>query len=215
VVFFHWLGKPHGDRTQFLEESAALARKGVVSVLIQGTFPWQTAPTDGPTDRQRVIEQTIEVRRSLDLLLAQPGVDPRRIAYVGHDYGAMYGAILSGIETRVKAYTLVAGMGVFSDWSLKYWPKTGANGKEAYQQAMKDVDPIGYISRAAPASLFFQFAKSDIYISKATATAFLDAASKPKQAKWYDTIHEMNIEAARVDRRAWLLQQLGLTGKPR
>lgn len=210
ALFFHWLGNSKSDRTQFLDEAVALARQGTVSLLIQGFFPWLEAPTEGQADRQQVIDQTIEVRRALDLLLSQSGVDSKRIGYVGHDYGAMYGAIVAGLDKRVKSYVFIAGMGNFSDWSLKYWPVTAAKGKEAYEQAMKSVDPIDFVSRAAPAQLLFQFANTDKFISKMTATAFYEAASPPKQIKWYDAMHDLNVEAARSDRRDWLSRELGL-----
>lgn len=211
VLFFHWLGEPNGDRNEFLNEAVELAKQGTVSLLIQGYFPWTVEPKDGETDRQRVIDETIEVRRALDLLLSQPQVDRKRIAYVGHDYGAMYGSLVAGVEKRVKAYILMAGVGSFSDWSLDYWlAKTAATGKEAYRQAMKAVEPISHISHAAPASLLFQFANTDKYISKAAAKAFFDAASQPKQVLWYDSKHDLNVEMARSDRREWLNRQLGL-----
>lgn len=210
VVFFHWLGEVKSNRSEFLDEAVALARQGVVSLLIQGYFPWSEKPTDGPTDRQRAIEQTIEVRRALDLLLAQPGVSAKRIGFVGHDYGAMYGAIVAGIEQRVKTYVLLAGMGSFSDWSLKYWPATAAQGEATYRQAMDALDPIRYVAHAAPAALLFQFANNDKYISESVANAFAAAASEPKQVKWYAATHDLNVAAARTDRRAWLTRQLGL-----
>ncbi len=211
VLFFHWLGNAKSDRTQFLEEAKSLARQGVVSLLIQGFFPWLDQPTKAQADRQQVIDQTIEVRRGLDLLLSQPGVDPKRIGYVGHDYGAMFGSIASGVDKRVKSYVLIAGMGNFGDWSLKYWPVTAAEGAETYRRIMKEVDPIQYISRAAPANVLFQFANNDKFISKAVAQEFFDAAKQPKRALWYDTTHEMVIDAALNDRREWLTQQLSLS----
>jgi dienelactone hydrolase len=210
ILFFHWLGDVKSDRTEFLEEAMALGKKGTASLLIQGYFPWSEEPTDGPTDHQQVIDQTIEVRRALDLLLSQPKMDKRRIGFVGHDYGSMFGAIASGVDKRVKTYVLVAGMGSFSDWSLKYWKGPSKNGEEAYKQAVKDVDPIGYVTHTAPATLLFQFANNDKYISKEVADAFFGAASKPKEVKWYDATHDLNIEAARIDRRDWLTWQLRL-----
>ncbi len=211
VLFFHWLGRPNGNRNQFVDEAVALAKQGVVSLLIQGYFPWDVEPTDGQTDRQRVIDETIEVRRALDLLLSQPNVDRKRIAYVGHDYGAMYGSVLAGVDKRVKAYVLIAGIGSFSEWSLEYWLKAKpAEFKDSYRQAFTTLEPITLIGRAAPAAIFFQFANTDKFISKDAATAFYDAAREPKQIKWYDTIHEMNVETARKDRREWLTQKLGL-----
>jgi pimeloyl-ACP methyl ester carboxylesterase len=157
-----------------------------------------------------VIDQTIEVRRALDLLLTQPEVDAQRIAFVGHDYGAMYGAIAAGVEKRVKAYVLMAAIGNFSDWSLKYWPATAAKGLGAYRQAITELDPIRYVDRAAPAALLFQFAEKDKYIPKALAIELFDRASQPKQVKWYDAIHDLNVPAAQKDRREWLTRQLGL-----
>lgn len=210
VLFFHWLGEPNGDRNEFLGEAVALAKRGTVSLLIQGYFPWAVEPVDAQIDRQRVIDETIEVRRALDLLLAQPRVDRRRIGYVGHDYGAMYGAILSGVEKRVKTYVFVAGMGNFGDWSLKYWSEPVKKGAETYRTGMDAVDPINYVTRAVPAAVLFQFSTADKYISKTTATKFHDAASKPKHILWYDTDHAMNIESVRKDRLEWLTRELRL-----
>lgn len=213
VLFFHWLGEVKSDRTEFLDEAVAMGKQGTASLLIQGYFPWSEEPTDGKTDHQQVIDQTIEVRRALDLLLAQPKIDKRRVGFVGHDYGAMFGSIASGIDKRVKTYVLIAGMGSFSDWSLKYWPGPSKGGADVYKQALKDVDPIAYISRAVPATLLFQFANHDKYISKEVAEAFFAAASKPKEVKWYEATHDLNIDEARKDRREWLTKQLRLENR--
>ncbi len=215
LLYFHWLGKPRGDRTEFLEEAAALSRHGVVSMLVQGYFPWKEPPKDGRADRQQVIDQVIDTRRAIDLLLAQPDVDRERLGYVGHDYGAMYGAILAAVDARAKAYVLVAGMGDFAAWSLKYWPHTAADGADAaYRRAMADVDPINFIGLAAPASLLFQFAKRDIYITEAAAAEFFDQASAPKDVRWYDAEHDLHVEAAASDRNEWLKKQLLVPARP-
>jgi dienelactone hydrolase len=211
VIFFHWYGRPNGNRNQFVDEAVALAKQGTVSLLIQGYFPWAQDPTDAVADRQRVIDQTIDVRRSLDLLLSQPGVNAKRVAFVGHDYGAMYGSILASVDKRVKNYNLIAGIGSFSDWSLRYWLAKDSDGsKEAYRKSLSEVDPMTHIARAKSAKLFFQFANQDEHITKAEAESFFNAAGKTKQIKWYDGKHELNVEAARRDRRAWLTRQLKL-----
>lgn len=216
VLFFHWYGTPNGNRNQFLDEAVELARRGTTSLLIQGYFPWAIAPADAQTDRRRVIDETIEVRRALDLILSRPGVDRKRIGYVGHDYGAMYGAINAGVDKRVKTYILIAGIGSFSNWSLDYWLEAApAPAKEAYRLALKPIDPITRIAHAKPASLMFQFANSDEHIKKEQAIAFYDAASGPKEVKWYDGKHELHVEAARNDRREWLTRRLNLSERSR
>jgi len=68
-------------------------------------------------------------------------------------------------------------------------------GVETYRRGMDAVDPINYVSRAAPASVLFQFSNADKYISRTTATSFYVAASRPKQIRWYDTDHAMDIDA--------------------
>jgi hypothetical protein len=123
----------------------------------------------------------------------------------------MYGAIMSGVDKRVKAYIFMAPIGSFSYWSLAYWlRKKEEPFKVAYRQSLNPVDPVGQISRAAPAKLLFQFANSDEHIPRAEALAFSNTASQPKQIKWYESKHNLDVEAARNDRRQWLTQQLGL-----
>lgn len=62
-----------------------------------------------------------------------------------------------------------------------------------------------YIGRAAPAKLLFQFAQQDEYITPLDAEAYLQAASEPKEVKWYDTDHYFN-EQARKDRVEWVVR---------
>jgi len=210
IIYFHWLGHPNGNRNEFLDEAIEMADHSVLSILIQGYFPWTEPPVSGEKDRQQVIDQTIDLRRAIDILLMQPGIENGRIAFVGHDYGAMFGSIMAGIDKRVKASVLIAGMGNFGDWSLKYWKKPSEDGAEKYRKLLTPVDPIGYISNAKPAALFFQFANKDIYITKETAFQFFNAASEPKLVKWYETEHEMMIPQVRKDRVDWVKKQLGI-----
>jgi hypothetical protein len=54
-------------------------------------------------------------RRGMDLLLARPDIDPRRIPFVGHSYGAHWGAILGAIDKRFKTMVLMAGVAHIAD----------------------------------------------------------------------------------------------------
>ena len=67
----------------------------------------------GPTRSGSVVES---LRGALDYLLAQPDIDPARVAYVGHDFGMMYGLLLSKTDKRPCVWALQAGLDAFQDW---------------------------------------------------------------------------------------------------
>ena len=52
----------------------------------------------------------ITERRALDWLLQQPGVDAKRIAYVGHSYGGIAGGVLAGVEPRISTFLLIGAI---------------------------------------------------------------------------------------------------------
>ncbi|MBK9925523.1 MAG: hypothetical protein IPP66_09555 [Anaerolineales bacterium] len=206
VVFLHWLGSPNGGRKQFLEEAVNLAQHGVVSLLLQGYYPWMTVTTLDETDRPRILGQIKEISRGVDFLLTQPNVDPQRLGFVGHDYGAVFGGTVAGVDKRVKTYVLIAGVPTLGDFQ-----QVGIKLPDGYLSFIEDLDPVRYVSKASPASIFFQFAKNDQFVSEEMANQFADAASEPKKATWYDDHHQMANETASADRLAWLTEQLGLS----
>jgi dienelactone hydrolase len=209
VIYMHWLGETQSGRGQYLDEAVALAQRGVVCLLPQGVFPWMSAQAGNENDRQLIIGQVTELRRAVDFLLAQPGVESKRLGYVGHDYSAMHGAILSGTEQRLKTYVLVAGVPSFADWA-PYW---GIE-RETALPITQDVEPVQHIGRAAPASIFFQFARNDSFVTSEAANTFYEGASEPKKIEYYDDTHEMATGAVREAREAWLAEQLGLDPSP-
>jgi dienelactone hydrolase len=213
VIFFHWYEPKaaSNNRSEFLEEAVELAKAGAVSLLIQGFLPWTRLPdaADPQEDRQMVANQVLELRRGVDILTSRPGVDPNRLAFVGHDFGAMYGAVMGAVDDRLSAYVLMASTGSFSNWFFKYWQSEGSRDEEAYRAGMAPVDPISYLAHISPAALLFQFADQDIYVSKADAQEQYAAARQPKQIQWYQASHELNA-AAQMERMAWLKEQLDL-----
>jgi hypothetical protein len=214
IVYFHWLEQeaPTSNRTEFLEEAVALAPAGVVSVLLQGVFPWSEAPTDLETDRAAIVEEILAARRAIDLLLARGDVDPGRLAAVGHDYGAMYLSALAAVDRRPIAYDLMAATPRHADWNVPFWlgpaGMTPAD-QQAYKAGLAPLDPLTSVASAAPAALLFQFGRADFYISSPTGFEFFYAASDPKEILPYDAEHPLD-EAAAVDRDRWLRATLGL-----
>ncbi len=118
ILYVHWFGNPETtNRTQFLNEAVALADRGVVSLLVDTMWAqrgwWKSRKPE--TDLAGGVGQVVELRRALDLLLAQPGVDPARLAMVAHDFGAMFGAVAGAADQRPNAYVLLAPTPRLSD----------------------------------------------------------------------------------------------------
>jgi cephalosporin-C deacetylase-like acetyl esterase len=210
VLFVHWLGDPKTtNHTEFEPDAIALARRGATSVLVDTMWAapkWFNGIGKSADADYRVTEnQVIDLRRALDLLQTQPGVDPNRIAYVGHDFGAMFGALLSGVDTRPSVYVLMAGIPLMTDWYLL--SKTIPN-RDAYLARIAPFDITGSLAKSKARGYLFQFATHDEYIEPAQAMAFFNAAPLPRGAFFYDTDHALAVPQAAKDRQAWLTSQL-------
>jgi len=211
ILFVHWYEPPNptSSRKEFLPDAVELAGDGVVSLLVDTMWSnpeWFTS-RDPETDLGRSIEQVKELRRSLDLLASRPGVDPRRLSYVGHDFGAMYGALVARLDgARLRAFVFMAGTQSFSDWFL-LWPKRDEAIRKQVIAALAPLDPPRHLATAGPLPMLFQFATRDKFVTKAAAEAVAAGAMGPKDVRWYDAEHELNADAKR-DRLAWLRQRL-------
>src|SRR4051812_38754177 len=119
ILFLHWYEppRPTSNRTEFLAEAVELAGSGITSLLVD--TPWTKEdwfPTrDAARDFEFTQRMTKDVRRALDVLMAQPGIDKSRIAVVGHDFGAMWGALAVAEDPRVTHFVYMAGTRSFTD----------------------------------------------------------------------------------------------------
>jgi cephalosporin-C deacetylase-like acetyl esterase len=210
ILFLHWYGPPNptSNRTQYLPEAIDLAGSGVVSLLVD--TPWTQErwfPTrDSAKDYEFTVQMEKNVRRALDVLLAQPGLDPRRIAVVGHDFGAMWGALAVANDPRVTHFVYSAGTRSFTDWYL-YTPKRDGADREAFIARLAPLDPIAQLAKIAPRPVLLQFGTKDEHVKNEAAAAQAEATKEPKTVKIYQNAgHELTYEA-RVDRLAWLREQ--------
>lgn len=221
IVFGHWGG---GDRSEFLSEAELYARAGAVSVLI--AYPWtRPAPwyhgvpetTTPEKDREVYTQAVVDLRRGFDLLLARSDVDSKRIAYVGHSYGAQWGAILTAIDRRMKTTILVGGTPTLAEVFLHDDPATeevrksvGMEAVNRYLEINRPLDAINFIGRSTPIPLFFQFATFEQNFKKDAMDCYFAAAGEPKTVRWYDTAHDLNDIRVIFDRSEWLEAQIGI-----
>ena len=218
VIFGHWCmpGSEKKNRTEFLDEAIVLAHSGVISLLPDHVIVHPGFVEDStPLNEQQIaveVQQDVNLRRGADLLLARKDVDPRRLAYVGHSCDGSAGGFLSGVEKRFKAFVIMAGDLSFDiDRKTKafqeYRQKTGADKFDAFAAKYSWMDAGKYISHAAPAAMFLQYATDEPFLNDDLAKQYFEIVSEPKKLKIYDAPHALNAEATR-DRIAFLAEQL-------
>jgi dienelactone hydrolase len=219
VLWVHWLGEAATtNRTEFLNEAVSLGAQGVASVLVDAM--WSTAVNPDwfgkripEEDYANSIKQVLALRRAMDLLLAQPGVDKTRVGVVGHDYGGMYSMLMAGVDQRAKAYVYVAVVPSLNDWAfLGPQPKSKAD----YIRQNAALELTDYLRQVKNAATFLQFGAKDIYISRVDTGIIARAAGIAQKdlaaaRKFYDTDHAMNLPEIAADRAAFLLRELGIS----
>jgi dienelactone hydrolase len=220
VIWGHWYwdNSAMRNRKEFLDEAVAVAHAGVVSLLTDGPIARPAHVEDkSPLNEQQVtdlVQQIVDMRRGADLLLARGDVAPKRLAYVGHSYNASVGGFLSGIDKRFKAFVLMAGA-LSDEIDLKskeyqdYRQKVGAEKFDAFTAKYNWLDPGKFVSHAAPAEVFMQFATQEKFLTPERARQYSAVVSEPKRFKLYEAPHALNAEARR-DRIAFLTEQLKL-----
>jgi dienelactone hydrolase len=209
ILWVHWLGDPATtNHTEFAADARALAARGATSVLVDAMWSqpdWFDKVRTPANDACDVPREVIALRRALDFLVAQ-GVDPARIAYVGHDFGAMYGALLLAVDPRPSRAVLMTPTLSFWEWFLL---GTQPADPAAYVATMSRFDLPAYLGRSHANATLLQFAKHDVYVSAATAAAIGSLVpARGRTIKTYDSDHALHVAAAANDRRAWLIREL-------
>ena len=224
ILFGHW---GPGDRREFLPEAMEYARAGAVSLLVD--YPWvRPAPWrrnlhgsgEPEHDRDLYIQAVVDLRRGFDVLLAQPGVDPKRIGYVGHSFGAQFGAILTAVDRRMQTTILVGGVpdagAIYlegDDPDLVELRTKEPERIRKHVEVQQAVAAVRYVPYAAPIPLFFQFARLEEHFGIPAMERYYAAASEPKSIAWYWTGHALNDPQALADRTDVLRRALGLRKK--
>ena len=218
IIWGHWCwpNSKYRNRKEFLDEAVALAPSGVASLLIDFPIarPGYSAGADPLEGKQidELVQQVVDIRRGADLLVSRPFVDSKRLAYVGHSCGATAGGVVSGSDKRFRAFVLMAG-GLSDQLELntpefqEFRAKLGPEKVDAFVRKNSWADPAKFVSHAAPATVFLQYATQENFLTPDLAKATAAIVSEPKQFKLYEAPHALNAEARR-DRIAFLAQTL-------
>jgi dienelactone hydrolase len=213
VIYLHGAG---GDRRELVLPATWLAGRGAVALTI--TAPSVAAST--PTGRSPIAElrrevglaerDVVAVRRGIDLLRRRQDVDPNRIGFVGWSAGARTGAILAGIEPRLRTVVLMSGGA--SPVSL-YSAQAPRSLRPTVTRYLRSVDPLRYIQRATPSGLLLQDGRHDDVVPRSALVTVAETAPAGTTVRWYNAGHALNAKAYQ-DQLAWLARKLGLSGPP-
>jgi dienelactone hydrolase len=213
VVYLHGSG---GDRTSLIVPATWLAGRGAVALAITAPSSTASAATGGSAvaelrhDVQVEERDVIAVRRAIDLLRRRPDVDPNRIGFVGWSAGARTGAILAGVEHRLRTLVLMsAGASPISLYSRRA-PRSL---RPALRRDLGSVDPLRYIRRAKGSGLLLQDGRNDTVVPRSALLTLSGDAPSDTTVRFYNAGHALNSAAYR-DQLAWLSDKLEITGPP-
>jgi pimeloyl-ACP methyl ester carboxylesterase len=202
-----------GARYTFYSEAVELAHRGIASVLPDPPYarpPIEEVVDFTPNDRDKIVQEVVEMRRGIDFLVSREEVDPSRLGYVGFSWGGSLGGNFAAVERRVGSFVLMSAIPRLSADMRQLAEERGATGDlAAYEDTMKPIDAVNYLPHVAPNALFLQFGSEDTRPSPEMGKEVQAAASSPKRAKWYEGGHELS-DQARAERGDWLAERLGV-----
>ena len=190
--------------TLFKLDMAALARMGIASLAItppDGRAPGVAASAKAAVNIKSDVRYVVDLRRALDLLETLPQADGKRIGFVGESWGGGDGALLAGVDQRIKAYVLTYA---------------GGSVRGLAPLLVGEVqDPAEYVAHNRGAAFLFQYTKEDFdnqaFAPKRIAALFA-ATPKPKLFQWVPGYHGEIFDSpqGRACRfhRAWLEKYL-------
>ena len=185
------------------KNAAELAGTGTAGLLVDspaaldlpGYYTW-----DAEKDIRTWVASVTDLRRGLDLLETLPQIDTARIGFEGANYGGAMGAILAGLDDRVKAYALgyVGGkVSTLGSWDTKaggehFFAAEGetppkGSALKRYEAQMSVLDPALYIDHNEGASFLLLNAPHEWpAVWREELNALIAATPTPKTVVWVD-----------------------------
>jgi dienelactone hydrolase len=214
VIYLHGQG---GTRLEMLYTASWLAGRRAVALTVESPYSPNRAIELGPgveglrKERGRTVQGVVELRRAVDLLQSLPQVDDDRIGFVGYSAGARSGAILAGVEPRIRAFVFMSGG---EDSVEEFMNLVSAEQRDEIRPLLEDTDGLKFIAQASPAKLFFQAGRRDQVVPRDALETLIRAGSEPKKVSWYDAGHDLAVPKAQNDQLNWLTEVLEIKGPP-
>jgi cephalosporin-C deacetylase-like acetyl esterase len=142
------------------------------------------------------ITTVVDLRRGIDYLQTRPEIKPGQVGMLGISLGALVGAVLAGVDSRVKIAMLVSGGGNLAQiltaqaqgslsFGKQYKDAILATDPITLETQLASIDPINFVAHISPRPLLMEHGRLDKVIPPEAAQALFDAAAQPKQIDWY------------------------------
>jgi hypothetical protein len=135
-----------------------------------------------------------ECGAALEWMAEEEQLDGHRLALAGYSMGSFIGVMVAAQSDHVKALVLAAGGDLPEGTPFTRLVRTVAN-------------PLAAVKRLDGRPLLMIHGKRDRTVRPEQAMRLFEAASEPKELRWYDAGHWLP-DAATQDAAAWLKAQL-------
>jgi dipeptidyl aminopeptidase/acylaminoacyl peptidase len=213
IVFQHGGGQ---SMMNYISEALLLADSGVVSLIIDP--PGRGRPNDmqkmnGSEMRDWMFEVAAAGSRAIDVLLDRCAVDPARIGFVGHSYGANAAAIVSARDRRPSVYVLTGGTDRFSEHvrtsAIPFWKSYRQRDNWASQlPVIAEADAANFLPELKARAVLVQCAQFDAPDLMKSCPAVHELLRKNKRIEWYPIDHSFADTKAGLDRVEFLRRNL-------
>lgn len=135
-----------------------------------------------------------EARHAIEWLVDNDAIDPLRMAVAGYSLGSYVALQTAVTDQRIECVVVAAG------GDLPATPWTG--------MVRMISDPVASVKSLRGRPLLMLHGINDRTIRREQAQQLYDAASEPKELRWYEAGHALPPAAA-DDAASWLAERLG------
>ncbi len=213
IVFQHGGGQ---SMMNYISEGIILAESGVVSLIIDP--PGRGRPNDmqqmnGSEMRDWMFEVAAAGSRAIDLLIDRGAVDPMRIGFVGHSYGANAAAIVGVRDRRPSVYVLIGGTDRLSEHvrtsAIPFWKTYRQRGDlDSQLPFIAEANAANFLPDLKARSVLVQCAKFDTPDLLRSCPAVYESLRTNKRIEWYPIDHAFADTKAGGDRLEFLRRNL-------
>ena len=218
--FLHGLGQNKNSAQAFALD---LIKQGYATMALDAAYHGERAPGKQPMYgtnfyrlRDGYMQTVIDYRRALDYLSTRDDIDARRVTLIGVSMGGIMGAVLAGVEPRIKCpVLLVAGAdrGLMSRISqIAVWKKIRAENPgidfDELSRIMAPADPLNFVDKISPRPVLMINGTQDDIVPVEANKLLHSTAKQPKTIIWLESGHSLPRDKTMPIIGDWLKKNL-------